>query len=215
MAAFFVALPAITAAATSLVTPPELVVTWSTNSLAPATYRGRLLPSHASPIMLSAQLLDNRKVIAQPLAGDFSWYVNGKLAQGQTSANFTIDPSTTPTSDGYAIEIYARNYQSVPLKASLFIPLTQPQVVITTPLAGKTVQLSGTLLTALPYFFNTTSLSDLLFTWQINGIKQVTTDNTLLLSGTGVPADKITLTASAAQPSSDEQARGVLNVTAR
>ena len=162
--------------------PPEILLTWTSDSYVPPTYGGALLPTQGGVIMVAAQLLDNHKLTTAPDA-EFRWYVNDNLVasgNGMTALRFNTKDFASG-GEGYTVEVLVRGYAQSGIRSDIRIPLAQPQLVITTPYPGRAVFNDGTLVTALPYYFSINSLADLSFGWEVRGLPQATDDNTLLL----------------------------------
>lgn len=163
--------------------PATILLTWASDSYVPASYAGARLPTKGSVVTVAAQLLDNHKLTVAPDA-EFRWYINNNLViSGAGMTRFTFNTADfTSSGDSYAVEVLARGYGETGVRASINIPLAQPQLIITTPYPGRAVFNDGTIVTALPYYFAIGALRDLAFTWEVRGVPQTTNDNTLLLA---------------------------------
>lgn len=197
--------------------PPEVVLTWRAQSLVPPTYAGRVLPTTGSPVTVVAQLLENKTVVPAP-QGVFRWYVNGFMLQegeGLTSLQFSGDD--VPGAGGaYAVELIVRGYTEDTLRSKITIPRVSPRLVISTGLPGNALSLKGTLLTALPYFFNVQSLGELSFTWTVGGARRQTADNTTLVSGsTEFTGKDLAVSATATGPRVADSATATISAFSR
>ena len=205
-------LTATSALAAAAPTTPELMLTWSTDSFVPATYPGARLPTKGSGIAVAAQLIDNQKLM--PI-GDATvqWYINDSQAGsgvGLSTLTFNTDDFSA-RSGLYDIQAIVRGYGEKQISARVLLPRTSPLLIITTPLPGRSVVLSGTVITALPYFFNAASLSDLSFTWEAAGARQTSTGNTLTFAAPNQRSGgQITITAIAAMP---DRTRAISSIT--
>jgi hypothetical protein len=164
----FVAIKAVQAQTAS---SPQFLMTWTTtNSYAPASYSGKILPNQTSPITASIELLAN----GQPV--DLSnqtiyWYLNGNLLGGDDGAQRMtfVDPADDDAPDTLTLEVELPDYPTGLLVHQINIPVVQPIAVIDAPYAQDEFSENPVTVQALPYFFATTSTSPLSFAWSVNG----------------------------------------------
>lgn len=108
-------------------------------------------------------LIDNNKVI-DISTKKIAWYVNNNLigsGVGMTTATFLTD---TTFDKSYSVRALIQGYNLKNVEGAVGIPLSNQSASISLKeIAGRYVY------TANPFFFNTQSLADLLFTWAIQG----------------------------------------------
>ncbi len=142
---------------------PTAIITWQTNTYTPTWYVGKALPIKGSKISLAVMLIDNNKVI-DISTKKIAWYVNNNLigsGVGMTTATFLTD---TTFDKSYSVRALIQGYNLKNVEGAVGIPLSNQSASISLKeIAGRYVY------TANPFFFNTQSLADLLFTWAIQG----------------------------------------------
>lgn len=195
----------------------DIVLTWQAQSLVPPTYMGRVLPTTGSAVLVSAQLLENKAIVTDP-EGVFRWYVNDFLLRegaGLTTIQFTGED--VPSVDGaYAVELVVRGHGEETLRSKLLVPRVSPRLVLSTGLPGNTLNLAGTIITALPYFFNVRSLDELSFSWTVGGVRQQTAVNRTLVSGSNEFAGtELVVSATATGPRISDSATATMSAFSR
>lgn len=151
--------------------PPQIILTWNASSFYPSNFYGRALPSSGTPIDVSASLLINGKFVDTSNT-NFVWYKSGdKLTEGVGLNQITTSVDDT-TSGNVFIDVEATVGEET-VSQSIAIPLTQPIVAIEIPYPYKTITANTNVtLRAVPYFFNISSLSRLVFYWQVGDVKK-------------------------------------------
>ena len=154
-------------------TNDTLIVTWRANTLFPSDYQGKAFPGPRSSVTASAEVYRNGKWIDTSRA-NFTWMLDEKIiGRGEGIGEFSF-------------RIPARPDLSVKLKATVMfpdtglslnsfssIPVMGPQVVLNAPFPEKNVApQSRFTLEAIPYFWNVKSVSNLLFSWTANTMRQ-------------------------------------------
>jgi len=159
-----------------------VVITWQANNFYPADFGGRALPSPGTPVTLSAEIIQNNKLLDLSQA-TFLWYADETLfARGVGLKETTLKINKSP--GDYSFVRVAVQINNSSFENSLRIYAQAPTVVIEGNFPNQTIRAgSQTLLRAMPYFFNVSSLADLGFSWLINDkIQNSSQDNQLLLS---------------------------------
>lgn len=149
---------------------PQFLVSWQAQSYAPADFRGKILPTEKTGLSASFEILSNGKFLDLSKT-NVVWLANGNIiSQGLNQKKATLKTGSYIGSVA-DIEIRLPNFRGAALTYSFAIPFVSPQVIIAE--RGGTDDSSGKKLefTALPYFFNVKSLSDLNFDWSINEAK--------------------------------------------
>ena len=156
---------------------PKFVVTWkASGSYIPSFYQGKALPTFGSKVTASLALVSNGQQLNLQ-SQTIYWYLNDNLVGGGVGAtHITFTPTGAPPSIS-VLKVELPNWNGSFLVHAIQIPLLEPQVVIYAPYPAG--QFSGSPLTvsAYPYFWNTSSASNLSYTWSVNGETGTNTEN--------------------------------------
>lgn len=149
-------------------TGPQLIITWhATDSMAPASYQAKLLPSVSSPITASVEVISQGALVN--LANQtIYWYLDGNLV-GSGIGKQTITVNAPSFVEITSLRAELPNYPGGLLINTTHIPITNPQAVIVAPYPGKTFTGSSLAVKAVPYFFQSSKLSQLSYQWVVNG----------------------------------------------
>jgi hypothetical protein len=161
-------------------TNSSLIITWEANNYFPADFPGKAMITPGTPVTAAVEEIAGNKLV--DLTGaQISWFINDKLAQNGTglkSINFTASPD----SNGLVTIRVTVQTPNNSLTDSVSILATAPFSVIDYPSLTNTLPAGGNVtLTAWPYFFNVRTLSQLTFTWQLNGQTIKSGNNQLLV----------------------------------
>jgi len=150
-------------------TEPFLFLTWNARSYVPDSYLGKIIPGPNSPIIVSLEAIQDGK-IADLRSSTIKWYVDGELFSsvvGQKS--FTIRAPKRLTSGIMSIRAeVVDKWDRIKMK-TVDIPLSPPLVVLKSNYLSRSFGENKISVSASPYFFGTTNLSDLIFSWKVNG----------------------------------------------
>lgn len=163
-------------------TPNPVIITWQADNFYPADFEGRALPSPGTPIALSAEVMQNNKLLDLSQA-TFMWYVDETLiGRGVGLKETTFKMQKSPGDYSFVRVVVQTGNNS--FESSLRIYAQAPTAVIEGNFPNQVVPAgSQILLQAVPYFFNVLNLNDLSFSWLINGQQQNNgRDNQLLLT---------------------------------
>lgn len=146
---------------------PQAVITWRViGGSAPSSYAGKVLPSANSAISASVAVLNNGKFV--PLNNQtVYWYLDDNFIGGGTGEQI-IAFGAPGNNETMSLRVEVPNYGNG-LMDTAYIPMVDPQVVIVAPYPNNTFTGSSVSLQAVPYFFSTTDLSQLAFSWDVNG----------------------------------------------
>ncbi len=154
---------------------PHLVITWQAKSYAPLGYEGKILPTEKSLVNASVALIE-RGAPVNISNETVYWYLNEKFlagGQGIRSVQFR-----TPELGGGSIKlrVHLPGYKGKLIINTIEIPVTFPQLAIDAPFFNKTV---GTKFTvrARPFFFNVERVSQLKYSWRVNGAPPKSSEN--------------------------------------
>ena len=156
---------------------PQFVMTWSaSNSYVPTRYAGGILPNQESQITAAFELIANGQPIN--LSGQtIYWYLNDNLlGGGEGVQHFTFRPyGTAPANETLKVEL--PDYPGGELLHTINIPLINPIVVAEAPYPNGQFSQIPLVLTAMPYFFNASSVTSLSFSWSVNGQAVTSAEN--------------------------------------
>lgn len=166
--AFVFAFP-IASAYAQTASSPRMFVTWkATGDYAPIFYQGKILPSYGSKITASLEVIANGKPVDLS-SQEIYWYQDEVSLGGGTGVQqMTFTPFGTPPST-LDLTVTLPQYPGGSLSQDVEIPFVDPVAVIYAPFPNDEFSTNPVTLTALPFFFDTSSTSDLSFTWAVNG----------------------------------------------
>lgn len=177
--------------------PIQAFITWKALNFYPAYFEGKALPSLNSPVTLAVEAARN-SVLLDLSQAEITWEVDGKFiagGRGVKRATFTVRKGVGDTH--FARVSILLNRET--FETSLRIPVAASAVVIDAPYPEARGSGGGITLRALPFFFNAVSLSDLSFSWLIDGERaSAGSDSELTISGNaarGTRAFRVTLEA--------------------
>ena len=202
----FLFLPTIVFGAT---TDPFLYLTWKAKSYAPDNFLGKILPGANSPILVSLEAFENDKV-SDITGSQIKWYIDGELFStivGQKS--FTIRTDKKPTSGVMSIRAEVVNkWKTIKMK-TVDIPISPPLTILKSNYLSKTFSDNKISVSATPYFFGVTSLSDLVFYWKVNGVPVDSAENPQVVdinfNKDADPGSSITVESSVANPNGAQE----------
>lgn len=167
----------------------EAILTWEVESYIPQEFRGRALPVNGSMIRASVEILSSKKIVnASSL--EISWYIDGVFFRKGVGLQTISFPATKVGGGSHSVRVVARassqNYEGL-----ISIPIFNPVVVIENahPL-NILKQGESALIRAFPYFFNTSTKSNVFFFWKINNEKQDITTDPEIVVNIGTPKNE-------------------------
>ena len=151
--------------------PPQILLTWSASNFYPSTYRGRALPTPGTPVTVSVALLQNGK-FADLSNTSIAWYKNEERLDGGTGlTQVTFQPRSGEVGNNFIRAELSMGTSTI--DQSVLVPVVNPSVAIEIPYPNSLVTAnSDVTLRATPFFFNISSLQDLLFYWQVGDVKK-------------------------------------------
>jgi hypothetical protein len=161
----------------ALAASPQFLITWkTTGSYIPPNYQGKALPTYGSEITASLVLVSNGKVV--DLSGQtIYWYLNSTLLGGGVGAQSITFPPLGEPPNTMTLEIDIPDYSSGYLIHTINIPMVQSETVIDAPYPAGQFSSNPVTVTAIPYFFNIASPSNLSYAWSVNGQSGSNTEN--------------------------------------
>ncbi len=158
---------------------PQVLITWKTSgSYIPSSYPGKALPTYGSTITASLEIISDGKLV--DLSGQtIYWYLNNTdtlLGGGVGVQSISFPPLGQPP-NVTTLEVELPFYPSGFLLRTIDIPMVQPQVVVDAPYPAGQFSSNPVTVTAIPYFFNTASPSNLSYAWTVNNQSGSNTEN--------------------------------------
>jgi len=162
----------------------NFTLTWSSGSYIPPGYEGLALPTMGSQIKVF--VLPTRKLNFDPERLTYRWLLDNEIvggAGGQGKTAFSFRATKWP-GDSHTVASQILDGENVIWRGSLEIKISSAKAIFKLPndnysiletartKTGQTLQIS-----AIPFFFNTKSLSDLNFQWKLDGQELASSDN--------------------------------------
>lgn len=151
----------------------DFMTSWQTRTYVPAWYEGKAFPTHESAITVAFELIDDGKV-ADLSKTAVRWYVDGKMIKNEENGLGIKKALIINKKYGGSvstIRISIPNYKGKAEEKIIEIPIKKPEVVIDVPYFQKIAEKGVNTFYAWPYFFNTTSASNLGLQWIVEGKK--------------------------------------------
>lgn len=157
----------------------DFILTWSANSYIPQTYEGRALPIRGSTITVFA--LPVKKLAQNPDFLYYRWLLDDDVVGwangiGKTSFVFAAE-KWAGDFHKIGLQILDSSRQVTLFQGSVYVKIVSPEILISNPdnsrysivetlkaATGKKIKL-----TAWPFFFNIRRITDMDFSWQIDG----------------------------------------------
>jgi hypothetical protein len=154
-----------------------VVITWqASQSYVPPGYVDKALPNSTSLITASVEVFSHG-TLADIKSNTVYWYLDGNLLGGGIGAqSITFSPfgGDVGSED---LQVQIPDYPGGLLINTVSISILQPRVIIGAPFPGNVFSENPLIVTAFPYFFNTTSSDNLGFSWSVNGIAGTNTED--------------------------------------
>jgi len=171
-------LPIAAHAQTATAASPTFLVTWgTTGSYIPSFYIGKALPTYGSQITASLELISPQGKVLDLSGQTIYWYVNDVLVGGGTNVQSATFPPVGDAPNAIDLRITLPNYNGAYLVHAITIPMVLPQAVLYAPYPNGQFSQNPATVTALPYFFNTSSTSNLSYAWSVNGTNGSNAEN--------------------------------------
>lgn len=170
---------------------PDFLITWRAQSYAPPSYRGKALPTTGTPVVVSFELVGQGKIVdlsKQPVY----WYLDNEYLNGGNGVQTAAFNVVFPMIGSQEIRIEIPDFNGVDLSKRIVIPVANPEAVIEAPFPNARFSGTALQLVGQPYFFNIQHLSDLTFTWSVNGDHPQNSDSPNVLNArlsTNAPSD--------------------------
>jgi len=167
----------------------DITLTWSTDTYVPSGYLGKPLPVRGSEIEVVANI-ETKKLNPKTLY--YQWSLDNQTNKRKCGIGKSTFKFTATLSDGekHMVKLVIKKGEQEIAEKHLFIPIVCPQIVLKTinPVEKSIDKITvGSYeklkLAAIPYFFNTKSLSELDYKWTFEGkpAKKITAKNPNIL----------------------------------
>ncbi|MFH1161699.1 MAG: hypothetical protein V1696_00240 [Candidatus Jorgensenbacteria bacterium] len=172
--------------------PGEVIITWAVNNFYPSDYEGKALPAGGAVVDVSLEVVQGGKL--QDVKNvPITWYLDGDYFVHGAGLKHTTFTVTKRKGDVHSLRVVA-NLPGGDREATAIVPVVNREVVIETPYRGLSAPQGNPLVfRAVPYFFNITSIADLLFSWTVGGDTQSASGDNELLVNLGGMQNKGTL----------------------
>ncbi|RJQ28726.1 hypothetical protein C4571_03070 [Candidatus Parcubacteria bacterium] len=154
---------------------PLLLISWRALTYVPPGFSGKALPIENSVVEAAVELVDRGSPI-NTAGYPIYWYLNGKYLEGGRGLRSVKFP-VPRFGDRFDLRAEISGYKGASPTKTVRVPVVRPEAVISTPLSGNNFSSLSTEFRALPYFFNVTKLSDLVFRWRVNDEAVASTEN--------------------------------------
>lgn len=177
----------------------ELMLSWRSNGFAPSGYAGRVAASGGGQVLVTAEAISGGRPAS--LSGyEVRWYVNDELYESGLGIQGITYYVPESHQDSFDVRVEIVGAPFAVSMANLTVPLTDPQAVISRDERG--IREGDNVFHAVPYSFNVTNASDLVYQWTVNGQAPESTENPseLTVSYASDPADPLSLNLSVTHP---------------
>lgn len=171
----------------------DFMTNWQTRTYVPDWYEGKAFPTHESAITVAFELIEDGKV-ADLSKTAVRWYVDGKMIKNEVNGlgiKKVVIINKKYGGSVSTIRISIPDYKGKAEENIIDIPIKKPEVVIDVPYFQKTAEKGVNTFYAWPYFFNTTSASNLGLQWAVDGkklpIKRANESQLLFTIGNDIP----------------------------
>jgi hypothetical protein len=171
----------------------QIILTWQAQNFYPADYPLKPLPTVRSAVVVSAEIVKNGK-LADSSQTVFTWYIEDNFFDRGSGLNSILFTASQNDYKKNFVKVEAV-YGDERLERTISIPITNPKIILNVPAPNREIFPNTKIdIQAIPYFFNVTSITDLIFSWQINGVRQNARGNDIALEiGTPQNAEQKTL----------------------
>ncbi len=147
---------------------PSILLTWDSSAYVPPGFAGKNMPTANSMITAAAELIDNGKIIDVSRQNVY-WYQNNNFIDGGIGKQRISFRAPGIAGSTISLRVEFPEYSKGSQLKTADIQVVRPEVVIESPFPGGKFSSSPLSLIGQPYFFNIASLSQLNFSWNVNG----------------------------------------------
>ncbi|MFA5870523.1 MAG: hypothetical protein WC842_01370 [Candidatus Paceibacterota bacterium] len=165
---------------------PELIVTWRADNFYPTTYVGKAIPSSGTKIYVAIEAFQDGKLL-DISKSVIEWRKNReRIQQGMGQKETIVVFNENDETNFVSVSV---GWNGGSLEKSITIPVAKPRLILELPYVNGVVPKNTDIaITAMPYFFNAKSFSDLSFSWQIGALKRGTGSDNKIIINTGNPS---------------------------
>lgn len=144
------------------------LLTWHAESYAPRNYLGKILPTQSSFVSAAFELVEDGKP-ADLSRRELRWFLNDTLfakGQGLKTARFQ---ASVGADNSHFVRVQVTDGRNILFEKLAEVPIVRPRVSIV-PLSFESALSRGAHeFRVIPFFFNARDLSEIFFSWNING----------------------------------------------
>ena len=156
---------------------PVILLTWQAGSYVPTNYQGKALAGPSSIISASVEIIDQGKV-ADLSRSPIRWYLDGSLVgSGVGKKTVNVRAPSLPL-QGTQLMVQIPGYKGELLFKTVVIFVSSPIAAIEAPYVGGDFGSRSVSVRGVPYFFNVSDMSTLIFNWTVNGQSAPTATST-------------------------------------
>lgn len=147
----------------------KIMLTWQSLSYVPPNFEGKILPTAGSPIVASVEVIDLESGEIVNLSGqEIRWYINNNLIKSNSGKQriFFRAPNFSPTTISLRVQIPSLGASMIEF---IKIPVVSPEVVVEFPSYNNQFSTSSIRLTSNLYFWDEVDISQLNYSWKVNG----------------------------------------------
>lgn len=157
-------------------------ITWKASNFYPSSFAGKALPTFGTPVTVTLEVTQAGALVDLSQA-EITWELDGKFLTGGRNVKRATFTASKGVGETHFVRVAAERGSSS-FGTSVRIPVEAPSVSIGAPYLVRTNLAEAISLRALPFFFNVSSLREMSFQWNVEGVvsERRTGDNTLSLS---------------------------------
>jgi hypothetical protein len=145
----------------------QVFITWKASNFYPAHFEGKALPTFGSPVTVAVEISRGGAFLDLSQA-DITWELDGKFLAGGRNTKEAHFTTTKGDGDTHFIRVtIVRGEES--FESSLRIPVRAPSISIDAPYPEGRGSGGSITISALPFFFNVSALSEISFSWLVDG----------------------------------------------
>lgn len=145
----------------------EVIVTWRAENFYPSDYEGKALVTEGTPVTASAELVREGK-LADISSANVKWYLNGRFLESGIGKKEISFIAKSRKGSVEIIKVVVELQGNSVTGLSQFTIQPKQIVLESSAPTGIISPNSSVSFSAVPYFFNITSLSDLNFSWRVD-----------------------------------------------
>ncbi|MEX0690025.1 MAG: hypothetical protein WD471_01625 [Candidatus Paceibacterota bacterium] len=148
-------------------TSSEVIITWQANNFYPSDYPNKAGVTRNTPVFVGLNLLENGS-FANMSGNLVTWYLDGHVLKRGPGIDEVVFTASKSRGGEHKLRVIIET-PSGNKDRTITIPIVDYDVVLNHSEPELNISPSTSLkIKAIPYFFNITSLNDLIFSWNVN-----------------------------------------------